>query len=483
MREDRSFHRTDRWLGQCAENFRRRPPHGFAGGPPGVTCSLRRRGCPKSGPTRFGVYALLLTLVEMLAMISGTGFLDYLTRESAKEEQRGWGLCGQLTLLRLGYIFPISIAGVGILRLLGYPRAVLLSSAVMFLTIVPRAISESVQGVLRGLGFYRLFLAIDLTFGLTLLAGAVVLLLRSASLKDVIFVELVSAALAGLAAAFFAVYLRPNRSAWLRWSRLIRDTLVFNVYPLVGSLYNRVDVVILSKLSGNYATGIYTTAYRAMEIFWLIPYGVLYSLLPNLTKHGLGGSERQRLERAMGLLFSAALAIVLATQVFAGPVVRIFLGSPYAESAVAIRILIWALIPMYINYSLNIALLAAGREKIFLATFSVCVAFNFMANLLLIPRFSWPAAAAITIVTEVVLFVQNVYWLRRSIGLVPMPLGALRTLGIFVVLLSIIQLGGMIGFPFVVGTSCLALFLLYLHRAGMIINFGKIWGLDQNATT
>jgi O-antigen/teichoic acid export membrane protein len=427
------------------------------------------------GPTRFGVYALLLSLVEMLAMISGTGFLDFLTRESAKEERRGWGLCGQLTILRFAYIVPISIAGVGILQLLGYPRVVILSSACMFLTLVPRTVSEAVQGILRGLGYYRLFLAIDLTLGLTLFAGAVFVVLRSAGLRSVILFELVSAGLAGFAALLFVVYLRPKFSAWIQWSRLIRDTAVFNFYPFVGSLYNRVDVVILSKLSGNYATGIYSTAYRAMEMFQLIPYGVLYSLLPNLTRHGLEGSERQRLERAMGLLFSSALAIVLATQVFASTAVRLFLGIPYAESAVAIKILTWGLIPMYINYSLNIALLAVGKEKVFLATSLVCLIVNFSANLFFIPRFSWPAAAVITIVTEIVLFAQNVYWLRRSIGLVLAPFGVLRISGIFLILMGVILLGDKIGFPLIVGTSCLFLFLFYLYWAGMIINLGEVW--------
>jgi O-antigen/teichoic acid export membrane protein len=429
------------------------------------------------GPQQFGVYALLLTLVEMLAMISGSGFLDFLTRESAKEERRGWGLGGQLILLRLVYIVPISIAGVEVLRLLGYPRAVILSSACMFLTLVPRAVSEAVQGILRGLGCYRSFLAIDLTFGLTLLVGAAVLLLRSGGLWTVIFIELVSAALAGLTALFFAVQRRPPppHSAWLQWSRLVRDTLVFNVYPLVSSLYNRVDVVILSKLSGNYATGIYSTAYRAMEMFQLIPYGVLYSLLPNLTRHGLEGSERQRLERAMGLLFSAALAIVLAAQVLAGPAVRIFLGVPYAESAVAIKILIWALIPMYINYSLNIALLAAGREKVFLATSSVCVTVNFLANLLFIPRYSWPAAAAITILTEIVLFAQNVYWLRRTVGRVPLPSGAWRSTFFFLGLWLVNLLGERSKLPLSIGITCFVLFIAYLHKAGMLIDFKSIW--------
>ena len=48
------------------------------------------------GPQQFGAYALLLAMVEMLAVASGTGYADYLTREAAKDARVGWGLGTQL---------------------------------------------------------------------------------------------------------------------------------------------------------------------------------------------------------------------------------------------------------------------------------------------------------------------------------------------------------------------------------------------------
>src|ERR1700739_1509001 len=52
------------------------------------------------GPGRFGVYALLLAMVEMLAVASGSGYADYLTREAAKDARVGWGMGSQLIWLR-----------------------------------------------------------------------------------------------------------------------------------------------------------------------------------------------------------------------------------------------------------------------------------------------------------------------------------------------------------------------------------------------
>src|ERR1700688_4282865 len=69
------------------------------------------------GPVRFGVYTLLLAMVEMLAVASGTGYIDYLTRESAKDERLGWGLAAQLIWLRLACIVPFRGVRLGIILL------------------------------------------------------------------------------------------------------------------------------------------------------------------------------------------------------------------------------------------------------------------------------------------------------------------------------------------------------------------------------
>src|SRR4029077_19500882 len=212
---------------------------------------------------------------------------------------------------------------------------------------------------------------------------------------------------------------------------------VFNVYSFVGSLYDRFDVVLLSKLAGDYATGIYSVAYRALGMTQIIGYGVLYSLLPALSRDLGNRDERRRLERAVGLLLSVAFLVVLTTMIFAGPSVQILLGPRYAEAAEALKILIWAVILRYLNYALNIGLLARGHERVFVATSLSCLAVNLVGNLLLIPRFGWRAAAFLTNLTELVLLAQNVYWIRRTMGKISLPQGLARTSLVFGVALAV----------------------------------------------
>src|ERR1035438_5285149 len=60
------------------------------------------------GPPKFGVYALLFSMVEFLAVASGSGYADYLTREAARDARVGWGLLFQLMLLRIAIAIPVA---------------------------------------------------------------------------------------------------------------------------------------------------------------------------------------------------------------------------------------------------------------------------------------------------------------------------------------------------------------------------------------
>jgi O-antigen/teichoic acid export membrane protein len=433
------------------------------------------------GPGQFGVYALLLAIAEMLAVASGSGYGDYLTREAAKDARVGWGLGGQLVWLRLACAFPLAGAALGTLWLFGRSSFVLTASAWLFLSLAPRSVSETVQGVLRGIGRYIPYLVVELVFDSALVGGAVFIVAGANTLSAVIAIEVIAATAAAVTSAIFVLMFRTKECLRLNRKQLFEKSAIFNIYALAGNLYDRLDIVLLSKLAGDYGTGVYSAAYRPLGAVQLVPYGVFYSLLPALSRNAGGVAERRRLETAMGFLLNVAFTVVLVTMVFAGPAVRHLLGQGYAESAVALKILIWAVIPRYVNYALNIWFLAAGRERVFVATSLVCFGINISGNLLLIPTYSWRGAAAVTIVTEFALLAQNLYWLRRAVRVIPKPAAWVRNSLVFVGLLSASLAGARVAPPLLIGSACVLLFIVYLYQTGMVGEFVAIWRVGRNS--
>ncbi len=435
------------------------------------------------GPRQFGVYALLLAVLEMLVVASGSAYSDFLMREAAKDVRVGWGLWGQLTWLRLACAIPLTGLALGALWLLGYSPPVVVAAGGFFVTLAPRSVSEAVQGVLRGIGRYYASLVVDLIYIFALVGGVVFLLVRGSTLGMVIAAEIIAAAAGAVASVVFLLVFRTKERIRMNRKQLLQKSVIFNLYQLFVNLYDRLDVVLLSKLAGGYATGIYSAAYRPLGTLQLVPYGVLYSLLPALYRNADGAEEQRRLERAMGFLLSAAFAVVLATMVFAGPAVRLLLGKSYAESVVALKILIWAVILRYMNSSLNVRLLAGGHERVLAARSLVCLGVNVIGNLLLIPIYSWRAAAALTIVTEFASLAQNIYWLRRTVGVIPKPIGWARSSLVFAGLLIASLAGARIAPPLMIGSACVLFFFAYLYQTGMVREFAAAWSVIPVGTT
>jgi O-antigen/teichoic acid export membrane protein len=263
---------------------------------------------------------------------------------------------------------------------------------------------------------------IELVQGVTVLVGAATLLALNFGLRGVIAAE-IAGAFAGAMVAVGSVKGRsqaPTENVPSLW-KLVRSTFAFNLYPLIVNVYDRVDVVILSKLAGAFATGIYSMPYRAFSTISIIPYGVMGALYPGLSSSRCDQAAQETSSRAMKFLYLASLLVVLGTIAFARPFVLLALGETYANSVTTVKILVWAGVPAFMSSAFNTMLLASGREKMFLWTSAVCTVFNIGANLLVIPRFSFYGAAWVTVFTELLLFGQNCYLSKRYLGRIVLP--------------------------------------------------------------
>ena len=112
------------------------------------------------------------------------------------------------------------------------------------------------------------------------------------------------------------------------------------------------------------------------------------------------------------------------------------------QGAIALQIVIWAIPIGWLNSVTNYVLIALGLEGIQPRAFTVAVAFNIIANLIFIPRFSFVAAGVTTILSEVVLMVMFAYYLKRKmpgvdwVHLLAKPLGLTAVTVLIMALIS-----------------------------------------------
>jgi O-antigen/teichoic acid export membrane protein len=107
---------------------------------------------------------------------------------------------------------------------------------------------------------------------------------------------------------------------------------------------------------------------------------------------------------AIKLLVSTALPIAVLFTFLAEALTYLLGGAEFLpDGAIATQLMIWSIPIGWINSITNYVLIALNRQRVLTWTFVLGVIFNVGANLYFIPRYSYPAAAIITIASELVL--------------------------------------------------------------------------------
>jgi len=186
------------------------------------------------------------------------------------------------------------------------------------------------------------------------------------------------------------------------------EGFVFAISGSTTSVYNDLDKVILSHYGMLVANGIYSMAYRIINIGTMPVMSLVGAAFPRFFQAGVNGAEavlpmaRTLLKR---ILVPGVIAVV-GMFVFA-PILPHLVGNSYREAVSALRWL--CLIPIFRCFSLSAgdALSGAGDQKFRLVCQSAAAIGNGLLNLYLIPRYSWIGAAWASLLTDGTLGVMN----------------------------------------------------------------------------
>jgi O-antigen/teichoic acid export membrane protein len=188
------------------------------------------------------------------------------------------------------------------------------------------------------------------------------------------------------------------------------EGFVFAISGSTTAVYNDIDKVVLSHFGMDQANGIYSMAYRVVNIGTMPISAIVSAAFPRFFREGVKGIKatipmaRQLLRRTalLGIGISAAMFLC-------APIIPHLVGKSYAESVSALRWL--CLIPFFRCFHLSAgdAIAGAGHQKYRLLSQSIAAIGNLLLNLYLVPRYSWLGAAWASLATDGTLGVMN--WL------------------------------------------------------------------------
>jgi PST family polysaccharide transporter len=197
----------------------------------------------------------------------------------------------------------------------------------------------------------------------------------------------------------------------------IRSAALIAVTGTFATIYERIDVLLVSHYRGPRGVAFYSAALSIVVTLYVIPAAISTAYYPLLTAQMARAREAARESFALlfrvFILVSVPLAILLG---FAAPtLVRIAFGPRYQLSGVVLQILSPILVLSFVNYICWQALLAAHREGGKAAIVAVALVLNVALNLALIPAHGVRGAAYSLLATETLVAVVQAVVVHRQV--------------------------------------------------------------------
>ena len=217
---------------------------------------------------------------------------------------------------------------------------------------------------------------------------------------------------------------RPELAeTWRRIGPFVRTALPIAATGGMTIIYDRVDVLMLSKLDTTRAVAIYNVPLTILQYSMIVPAIIATAFFPLLAET-LRTSPAQARESfgllsRMFVLISVPVAIVLSAG--GETVLTTLFGGRYRDSAAPLAVLAWSIVLGFFNYLLWYSLLAAYREGMKFVIMVVGLGLNVGLNLVLIPAYG-PRGAAISLICSDLLVVlwQGVL-VRRHLFAISLP--------------------------------------------------------------
>jgi O-antigen/teichoic acid export membrane protein len=179
------------------------------------------------------------------------------------------------------------------------------------------------------------------------------------------------------------------------------EGFIFAISGTTTSAYNDLDKAMLGHYGMNAANGIYTMAYRVVDISYMPARSIYNAAFPRFFQLGAGGLTATSRLAVRLVRKTTVLCLLAAVGMFmCAPLIPFLAGHGFDESVFALRWL--CLIPLFrsLHMCAGDALAGVGLQPYRLGAQTVAALGNFGLNLYLIPHFSWRGAAAASLMTD-----------------------------------------------------------------------------------
>lgn len=373
------------------------------------------------GTADFGVYGSAAALAVLLSVAASLGMHPLLVREMARAPGKAPSLIAAADRVKAAS-GVVMLAALAIAARALFPGDARAQAAAMVLGLgwVFQSFAENLSAYFQAVERMRRWTEAAALFGVVSAAVGISLLVATGSVVG--FCAGFTAGW-GTALAWLRLRLPPEARGGRGASAatvvaLVRGTLPFAAAFVALTVYCKVDVLLLRHWRGDHDVGLYTAAYKFVDVFQALVIIAAGAVYPRLSR------SRPREDRtpwagtrSTEIILLGAAPAGLTLHLVARPLVLLLFGPEYAEAGAAVA-WIGLLLPLLaLSLHSGYVLGAAGRIRSMAVLYAAGVGINVALNAWLVPGRGAEGAALARLGSEALLaagFLVTVGWLARA---------------------------------------------------------------------
>src|SRR5262245_44447380 len=247
------------------------------------------------GADGLGVYAGALAYYALIALGGELGATSYLVREVSREPRRASDFLVHLGIMAAAACAAVAALAIAIIPFLGFAPTLASGVTVTMLAVVPGALAVLQEGVF--IAYQKAHIRTVVTFlGALFNVGATLAVLAAGGGVVAALGVFVATQSLVTAALFVAInrWLAPIRSRFRLATarRMLHDMKEFIGSSLLGALFSRPEIIILTLVASEAQVGYYAGALKLVDLFAFVPATFAISLFPVLSRSAVGARER-----------------------------------------------------------------------------------------------------------------------------------------------------------------------------------------------
>lgn len=376
------------------------------------------------GVEQFGEYNFVITYLMFFAFIANFGLDPILIRDVARFPSKTNVMTSNIFVIRIfTSFFAIGLA-ISLLYIFNYSNTILLYISIVSAILLFQGISYLFESLFQA-NLKMQYSAVGLVSSKIFYAIAVFILLYfNKPLIYFFYMYVIAEFIRMLFATFYSrkfVQLRLNID-FTMWKYLLKQCLPFIAGYALFIIYYRIDILMLSKIQGNSAVGLYSAAYKITDPLLFVPGALASTMMPIMSKqyHENISKLRNIYSLCSKYILQLMLPITIGLFLLSTEIIELLYTDDYFYSILTLQILSLTLIFNSINSIQSSLLTASDRQKMNTISVGICCLINVALNMLLIPIHSYNGAAIATLISVILLFFIESTFIFKSFSFLPL---------------------------------------------------------------